>query len=76
MFGDINLAFVCQRVVAFFSRADPDYIRPRGYEAASFYVEIVRGVPMLVILFYIAFVGAPGLVDLSTGQGKNYKGWD
>ena len=30
------------------------------YEAASFYVEIIRGVPMLVILFYIAFVGAPG----------------
>ena len=34
------------------------------YEAASFYVEIVRGVPMLVILFYIAFVGAPGLAEL------------
>ncbi len=26
-------------------------------EVASFYVEIVRGVPMLVILYYIAFVG-------------------
>ena len=26
VFGDINLAFVCQRVVAFFSRADTDYI--------------------------------------------------
>ena len=28
-------------------------------EVSSFYVEILRGVPMLVILYYIAFVGAP-----------------
>ena len=40
------------------------------YEAASFYVEIVRGVPMLVILFYIAFVGAPGLVELINMAGE------
>ncbi len=32
-------------------------------EIATFFVEIVRGVPMLVILYYIAFIGAPGLVD-------------
>lgn len=31
-------------------------------EIASFYVEIIRGLPMLVILYYIAFVGAPALV--------------
>jgi polar amino acid transport system permease protein len=33
-------------------------------EIASFYVEIIRGVPMLVLLYYISFVGAPALVDL------------
>ncbi|MGJ8528481.1 amino acid ABC transporter permease [Maritalea sp.] len=32
-------------------------------EIATFYIEIVRGVPMLVLLFYIAFVGAPWFVD-------------
>jgi polar amino acid transport system permease protein len=32
-------------------------------ETASLYTEIVRGVPMLVILYYIAFVGAPALVQ-------------
>ena len=32
-------------------------------EAATLYTEIVRGVPMLVILYYIAFVGAPSLVQ-------------
>lgn len=32
-------------------------------ETASLYTEIVRGVPMLVLLYYIAFVGAPALVQ-------------
>ena len=32
-------------------------------ELSTFWVEIVRGVPMLVILYYIAFIGAPGLVE-------------
>ncbi len=32
-------------------------------ETATFWVEIVRGVPMLVILYYIAFIGAPGIVE-------------
>jgi polar amino acid transport system permease protein len=33
-------------------------------EVATFYVEVVRGIPVLVLLFYIAFVGAPQLVFL------------
>lgn len=33
-------------------------------EVATFYVEIVRGIPVLVLLFYVAFVGAPQLVAL------------
>ena len=33
-------------------------------EVATFYVEIVRGIPILVLLFYIAFVGAPWLVEV------------
>ena len=44
------------------------------YELASFYVEIIRGVPMLVILFYIAFVGAPGLADLINWVGAAMQG--
>jgi polar amino acid transport system permease protein len=31
-------------------------------QAARFYIEIVRGVPVLVLLFYIAFVAVPALV--------------
>jgi len=41
-------------------------------EATSFYVEIIRGVPMLVLLYYIAFVGAPGLVDLINWAGEGF----
>lgn len=31
-------------------------------ELATFYTEIIRGIPILVFLFYVAFVGAPALV--------------
>lgn len=31
-------------------------------QIARFYVEIIRGIPMLVLLFWIAFVGAPAFV--------------
>jgi polar amino acid transport system permease protein len=32
-------------------------------QIATLYVEIMRGVPLLVFLFYVAFVGAPWIVD-------------
>lgn len=31
-------------------------------QIARFYIEIIRGIPILVLLFYVAFVGAPGFV--------------
>lgn len=33
-------------------------------EISSFYTEIMRGVPMLVLLYYISFVGTPALVSM------------
>jgi polar amino acid transport system permease protein len=33
-------------------------------QVSSFFVEIIRGVPMLVLLYYISFVGAPALVTV------------
>ena len=38
-------------------------------EISSFFVEIIRGIPMLVLLYFISFVGAPALVI-----GLNYLG--
>ncbi|MEZ4862991.1 MAG: amino acid ABC transporter permease [Caldilineaceae bacterium] len=37
---------------------------PIFYNIASFYVEIIRGVPMLVLLLYVAFVVAPFLTPV------------
>ncbi len=34
-------------------------------QVARFYTEVIRGVPILVLLFYIAFVGAPAAVALA-----------
>ncbi len=31
-------------------------------QVATFYIEIIRGIPILVALFYVAFVGAPAMV--------------
>ena len=31
-------------------------------QVATFYTELVRGIPILVFLFYIAFVGAPATI--------------
>lgn len=39
------------------------------YNVATFYVEIIRGVPILVLLMYVAFVGVPLIV-----QGLNALG--
>ncbi len=32
-------------------------------EVSSFYTEVMRGVPMLVLLYYISFVGAPAAIS-------------
>lgn len=34
------------------------------YQVSTFYVEIARGLPILVLLYYIAFVAAPALANL------------
>lgn len=40
------------------------------YNFATFYVEIVRGVPILVLLMYIAFVGVPMLITGINNLGE------
>lgn len=40
------------------------------YNISTLYVEIVRGVPLVVLLLYIAFALFPVLVELITGIGK------
>jgi polar amino acid transport system permease protein len=54
------LASALGLVLAIMSRSEYMPVR----QAARFYVEIMRGIPLLVLLFYIAFVGVPGIVSL------------
>jgi len=39
------------------------------YNAATLYVQIMRGVPILVTMLYIAFIGVPVTVDALNGLG-------
>ena len=39
-------------------------------EISSFFVEILRGIPMLVLLYYISFVGAPALILMLNWLGR------
>lgn len=38
-------------------------------EISSFFVEVIRGIPMLVLLYFISFVGAPALIDALNWAG-------
>jgi polar amino acid transport system permease protein len=54
------LASILGLCIAMLGMADNIFLR----QIARFYIEVIRGIPVLVLLFYIAFVGAPGLVSL------------
>ena len=53
-----TLASILGLIVAL-ARTSPSYLLR---QAATFYIELIRGIPILVFLFYVAFVGAPWLV--------------
>ncbi len=46
------------------------------YNVSSFYVELIRGVPMLVLLFYVAFAILPLLVDGLNALGVGFTSRD
>lgn len=41
-------------------------------EISSFFVEILRGIPMLVLLYFISFVGAPALISMVNWVGRPF----
>lgn len=55
-----SLATALGLLIALLGMSDSLVLR----QIARFYVEVVRGIPIIVLLFYIAFVGAPGFVAL------------
>ena len=44
-------------------------------QVSRFYVEIMRGIPILVLLFYIAFVGAPALASFANWLTTPLQAW-
>jgi polar amino acid transport system permease protein len=42
---------------------------PIAYNVATFYVEVVRGIPMIVIIIYVAYVLVPIFVSAANGIG-------
>lgn len=43
---------------------------PIAYNVATFYVEVVRGIPMIVIIIYVAYVLVPIFVSALNGLGN------
>lgn len=43
---------------------------PIFYNIATFYVEVVRGIPMIVIIIYVAYVLVPLLISATNGIGE------
>jgi polar amino acid transport system permease protein len=54
-----SLATALGLVMALLGLSDSKALR----QFSRFYIELIRGIPVLVLLFYIAFVGAPGFVQ-------------
>lgn len=56
-----TLASVLGLIIALMALSEHQTLR----QIARFYVEIIRGVPMLVLLFYVTFVGAPAIIAIA-----------
>ena len=54
------LASMWGLAIAMLGMADSIILR----QISRFYIETIRGIPVLVVLFYVAFVGAPAIVGL------------
>lgn len=48
---------------------------PIIYTIATLYVEVARGVPMLVLLLYVSFVGIPMVIDWTNSLGEAMSSW-
>ncbi len=48
---------------------------PIIYTIATLYVEVARGVPMLVLLLYVSFVGIPMVIGWANSLGEAMSSW-
>jgi len=64
------IAFAIALVVGLIMGMGRISTNPITYNIATFYVEVVRGIPMIVIIIYVAFVLVPFFIDGANGLGK------
>ncbi len=63
------ISFAASLIIGLFMGLARVSKNPIIYNLATFYVETIRGVPILVQLLYVAFVIFPALVDLFSAAG-------
>jgi polar amino acid transport system permease protein len=56
------VAFVLAMILGLFIALLRTSKQPVLVQIATFYTELIRGIPILVFLFYVAFVGAPAMI--------------
>jgi polar amino acid transport system permease protein len=63
------VAFVISLVIGLVMGLGRISSNPIVYNIATFYVEVVRGIPMIVIIIYVAYVLVPLVVSATNGIG-------
>jgi polar amino acid transport system permease protein len=63
------LAFAVSLVIGLLVGLGRISANPIAYNIATFYVEVVRGIPMIVIIIYVAYVLVPVFVSAINGLG-------
>ncbi len=64
-------AFACAQVLGLITALARISDNKIAYNIATFYVEVVRGIPIIVQLIYMAFVIFPALVETLNGLGDS-----
>ena len=64
------IAFAIALVIGLITGMGRISTNPIAYNIATFYVEVVRGIPMIVIIIYVAFVLVPLFVQGANGLGN------
>lgn len=63
------IAFLISLVIGLIVGLGRISTNPIAYNIATFYVEVVRGIPMIVIIIYVAYVLVPLFVAMMNGIG-------
>lgn len=69
------MAYACSITIGMFTGLALVSKNPIIYNLATLYVQIMRGIPILVTILYIAFAGVPVVIDTVNGLGTLLASW-